>query len=457
VMEGVVIRASRVSLLFALWCAVAGVGIAAGQSQTTVEKYLAAGRRASQRGNLVEAQKQFEAAVDEAKHSRDPRLSLALNNLASVYFREEQTERAIAITKEALSVDEAAYGKQTFRVALDLNNLGTFYEAEDDPRAEKCFKGALEIVKGTSLPRRAFGLMIISNLSQFYMRSKRYAESEALLKRAIDELENSSQPQGSELARLEHLLALTYKDEGRQAKSEEVAGQAEEALQPEHNPHFDSVFLNLRRAESYQNSGQLGVAEATYRQAISVLQATRTDHGKAYPPSLPEALDGLGRIYAEEKKDVEAEQLFRRALEVNEQYVSSSEQGKRMARYSMPLIDLLNLMRDNGRLNEMEPLFQSWLAVQEKVLGREDSAVGWTLLDFARLYREEGKDVEALPLYQQAIAIQEKNWGETPQLAALLDGYAGLLQSLGEERKASAARARVQRIQSRFAADGKKH
>jgi tetratricopeptide (TPR) repeat protein len=214
----------------------------------------------------------------------------------------------------------------------------------------------------------------------------------------------------------------------------------------------------MQQAGHHRAQGDLVAAETSYREAISILEKARTDNtrGPGYPWILPAVLEGLGELYVAEKRDFEAEGLFKRAFDLCEQYASPSRQGVSFARNMRFPLHLYNLYQREGRLDEMEPVFERALTVEEKVLGPQDPAVGETSFHFAQLYHEEGKNQEAVPLLQRAIEIQEKNGNEPLQLAMTLDQYAVVLEALGEENQAAAARSRAELIRSGNAAENQR-
>lgn len=451
-------RAAKASLLLVLLYSALSPGMVGQQPKSAVERYLAAARQAEHAGNFLEAEKLYLAAVQEAKQSNDPRLGRVLDNLANIYARKGEETKAIECMKQALAVDETTLGAGHARVAMDLNHLAMLYGPSDQAQAEKCYKRALDIMDNLPEQQDSGRLTIINNLSQFYMSQHHNAESEALLKSAVETLANSPQPKGLELGNMRHLLATVYEDEGKESDAEVLEDEAAEALQPTENPQFDPVFITMCRADRYRSSGKLEAAEADYHEVISALEMARGDKTRrqAYPSFLPSALDGLGELYVAEARNAEAEDLFKRAFDLRVQYASSSKQGISFVRSLRFPIHLFNLYQSEGRLAEMEPVYERALAVEEKVLGPQDPSVGETLLRFARLYLAEGKNQDAAPLYQRALEIQEKNEGETVRLVAALEDYAHLLQNLGEEDEAAAVRSRAKAINTRIAAENKK-
>ena len=64
-------------------------------------------------------------------------------------------------------------------------------------------------------------------------------------------------------------------------------------------------------------------------------------------------------------------------------------------------------LRNQGKYDEAEPLYQRALAIREKALGPDHPDVAESLNNLAELYSNQGKYAEAEPLYKRALAIDE--------------------------------------------------
>jgi tetratricopeptide (TPR) repeat protein len=108
---------------------------------------------------------------------------------------------------------------------------------------------------------------------------------------------------------------------------------------------------------------------------------------------------------------------------------------------------LQNFYRDEGRLGEMEQIYQRAIQIQGKYLGPNDDALGNTFFLLALLYAEENKPKPSLPLYRHALQISEHNRGTAdPALLPILEGYAGALRTLGRTDQADRLIARASLI-----------
>ena len=202
--------------------------------------------------------------------------------------------------------------------------------------------------------------------------------------------------------------------------------------------HDRSVPIDLMRlAKQYKDEGKLQESEESYDRAIALLEADP----KAVIP-LTHTVDELGEVYHSEYRDSEAENQFVRALNLWEQSAVSLHPDI-ARRLSFPS-GLQSLYRDQGRLSEMEPIFQRELATLERVMGPEGNGVVPGLMRLVYLYQEERKNAQAVPLYQRAIESSEKNMAaDDPQLISFLKNYAILLDEVGQKAESARVRARV--------------
>src|SRR5580692_4658889 len=91
------------------------------------------------------------------------------------------------------------------------------------------------------------------------------------------------------------------------------------------------------------------------------------------------------------------------------------------------LNNLAEMYRHLGRYAEAEPLFKRALAIYEKALGPDDDAVTDVLSNLEQLYVAQGRYADAEPLFERSLAIDEKALGpDDPDLATLLANLANV-------------------------------
>ncbi|CAL9773271.1 unnamed protein product [Musa acuminata subsp. burmannicoides] len=112
------------------------------------------GRDLFLKGKLDEAEKFFQAALDEAMKgfgAKDPHVASSCNNLAELYRVKKAYEKAEPLYLEAINILEDTFGADDVRVGAALHNLGQFYLAlRKLEQARKCYE-VRELIKGRVL------------------------------------------------------------------------------------------------------------------------------------------------------------------------------------------------------------------------------------------------------------------------------------------------------------------
>jgi tetratricopeptide (TPR) repeat protein len=102
------------------------------------------------------------------------------------------------------------------------------------------------------------------------------------------------------------------------------------------------------------------------------------------------------------------------------------------------LNSLAELYRNQGKYELAAPLFQRALATYERVLGPEHPDTLGTVNNLAVLYRSQGKDELAEPLYQRMLATYERVLGpEHPNTLNTVNNLANLYQNQGKYEQAA--------------------
>ncbi|MEM8948737.1 MAG: tetratricopeptide repeat protein [Pseudomonadota bacterium] len=152
------------------------------------EGLINAGRNALQQQNFSEAERHFEAALETAENfpSGDPRLGKSYNNLAAVYYTQEDFERAEPLMRRALAQLRESLGPENTEVAQTMKNLAALYYLQGNrSEAEALLKRSLEILENVHGPNHAFVATVLSNLAGLYQSENRYEDAEPLLTRSL--------------------------------------------------------------------------------------------------------------------------------------------------------------------------------------------------------------------------------------------------------------------------------
>ena len=417
--------------------------------ESRVEDLLSQAFEADRHGNWLAAKRLYFAAAARAEDLPDDNAEKwqALWHASNAYMRDHNSEESIATAKRAVAMAEKTLSPQDPKLAVDFGQLAFRLQqagrmAEAGPLYDKAVKAA-EITQHMDCYELT-GLY--GNASSFYMAQKRFAEAEAVLRQSAEAVADVQPPLRPLIVKVRAELAGVLREEGKEAEAEELLSSelAPAPVNPQTRPDLTGPLDDLNRARQYHAQGTYQEAEFLYRRPISALE-------KAPPQSaagpLTSALDGLGEVCHSVGRNPEAEELLLRALDLREKSAGNQVQTIGVTRTLSFPFALQNFYRAEGRLGEMEQIYQRAIQIQGKYLDPNDDARGKTFFLAASLYAEEDKAEPSLPLYRHALQISEHNVGTVDSaLLPILEGYAGALRYLGRTDQADRLIARASLI-----------
>jgi CHAT domain-containing protein/tetratricopeptide (TPR) repeat protein len=356
-----------------------------------------------------------------------PGVAAALNNLASLYWKQGRYADAEPLFKR---FREKMLGPGAPEVATGLNNLASLYK--DQGRyadAEPLNMRALAIYKKTLGPDHPKFATALNNLASLYESQGRYADAEPLYKRSQAIREKALGPDHPDVAASLNNLAGLYINRGRYADAEPLYKRSlvifEKALGPNH-PYIALSLNNL--ALLYESQGRYADAEPIYERSLAIRE-------KAPVPNYPDialSLHNLASLYINQGRYADAEPLYKRALAIREKAL-----GPYHPSVAMSLNNLALLYTNQVRFADAEPLYKRSLAIREKALGPDHPDVATALSNLAGLYNNQSRYADAEPLYKRALAIREKAFGPNhPYVAPSLNSMATLYRNQGRYAEA---------------------
>ena len=133
---------------------------------------------------------------------------------------------------------------------------------------------------------------------------------------------------------------------------------------------------------------------------IKYLQAIRITRKLAHPDRA-QPLSNLGTLYRKQKKYVQAEMLFKEAVQVREQTKENFSCGTLYYKLAVN-------SRDQKNYEEAEFYFKKALEIYDIFLGRSHELFGKNLQELEAMYRQQNKNFEADELL--------KRWGVTKKI-----------------------------------------
>src|SRR5262245_53842412 len=155
-----------------------------------------------------------------------------------------------------------------------------------------------------------------------------------------------------------------------------------------------------------QRAGELARGMGDYAAAASFDEATLSLVTSAFGPDARQAataLNNLAITYHSLARYVDAEPLFRRAIEINEKVL-----GKDHPSVATNYNNLALLLKVQGKYDHAEPLYRRAIEIDEKVLGKDHPHVAKFYNNLAGLLMAQGKYDQAEPLHRQAMEISER-------------------------------------------------
>ncbi len=155
---------------------------------------------------------------------------------------------------------------------------------------------------------------------------------------------------------------------------------------------------------------------------------------------IDDAFHNLGLLYADQGKLTEVEKVYQRALEGREKAWGAEHTST---------LDTVNnlgaLYKNQGKLAEAEKMYQRALQGKEKAWGAEHTSTLDTVNNLGLLYADQGKLAEAEKMYQRALKGYEKTWGFEDKTIPILNTINNLGLLYADQGKLAEAEKMYQR------------
>src|SRR5215510_1464128 len=187
-----------------------------------------------------------------------------------------------------------------------------------------------------------------------------------------------------------------------------------------------------------EHAGTLARMMGDYATAASFKEAALGLVTSAFGPDARQtatALNNLALTYHYLARYMEAEPLYRRAIEIDERVF-----GKDHPNVATDYNNLAGLLQDQRKYDQAEPLLRRAMEIDEKVLGKDHPTVAIRYNNLAGLLQDQGKYDQAEPLYRRAMEIfQTKLGSDHPNTVTVRKNY-DRLQELKKQNPGNPAR-----------------
>ncbi|GEM_PF-6938708 len=278
-----------------------------------------------------------------------------------------------------------------------LFNLANVYDLSGRYEEEESLLGKTQDFISSeyeSKDRTQHLLALYQHWGAFYYSKGDFKQSERYYKKALAELDSKTSGMQT---RIEHNLALLYKDEGKYKEAEALLGKVLRQYRFQDD-------LNL--AVAYGVLGSLYDAKGQYQKSIGIyekgLRILEENLGEDHP-YVARRLNNFAEVYRDLGEWNQAESMYLRA-----QQIFSNSFGPQNFNVAIPLNNLAELKRQKGQFSEALSLYEQSLKILKKNLGEGHLLVAESLDNRAQLEREMGQLEKAKEDAQKSLEMRGK-------------------------------------------------
>lgn len=260
------------------------------------------------------------AQPGRAEDEPNPDLARAMCKLAQEHVDAGEYAKAEKLFREALEIDEEAFGKDSREAARDLSDLGLVYLSQGQYlEAEKLYKQALSMVEAKVGGRHPDVATCLNNLAFLYRNEGRWDEAKPLVERALEIRGLTLGKDHPAVARNLAILADIESNQKHWADAEQMLRRAiaidKNALDWTH----PDIAANLRDLAAVQaNQGHWSAVESTSVELLTIDSKT-----KAPDAVHASDLDLLSKALYAQDKHTDAERVAEKAKAIKQRLPGS--------------------------------------------------------------------------------------------------------------------------------------
>ena len=329
------------------------------------------GRSLAGLGRYDAAQPQLERVLELSKlvwRDDHPNTRSAMNNLAIVYLRREQFDKAILLLEKVLQLDRRLSPEKSEEMLLRMVNLADLYrirgQGEDYQRSKALLDEALAEYRSMPEPPVDGSLGAILNLAVLHAVSEEYEEAEQMFREAVQKLTKIASPN-----------------------------------------HPMTLLARQNLAVSYLEQDKFESAESELLEVLELRKELQT----AEHPDVAEALADLCRLYMRQKKYADAEPIARECLEICGKHDTLGDSWKKYHVQSM----LGGALAGQGKPEGVEKLllrgFEGMEQRIEKMARYERRRLAEAAQRLTEFYAAQDDEQETIRWQAKMHAIQKEN------------------------------------------------
>jgi CHAT domain-containing protein/tetratricopeptide (TPR) repeat protein len=380
----------------------------------------------------IEEWRRLLAEREKALGEDDLRLVQVLDGLLESLFQEHRYPEALMLARRELAIlerkfgqdsEQAAYGAS--QVAHQLRGTGYIEAATSLLQRAATIRGN---VLGEDYPAYA---RTLNALAELLDKQERYAEAEALVRKALAIAERNEDQR--EIERSWGNLAWLLQAQDKFDAAATAFTAVLERLRARDGNGLETAWQVNDFGWMRQRQGRHEEAEALLKEALEIRRAQlRPDH-----PLIAQSLVNLGAVFASLGRYAETEQAYREGLRIRRACYRSDHTD-----VAMSLGILASFLARDGRYAEAESLAREAAELAARIDGPGSARAADADQALAEVLAEQGRLVEAERLLRRVLAVREATVGSTAAGATAMNEL-GIV--LGKQRKDQESRLLLER------------
>jgi serine/threonine protein kinase len=355
-----------------------------------------------------EAKKATEAALGQSEESR--KQAEAVSNLLVASFRRpdpsvdgEKIRVAEVLDRSVESLDKEFTGTAATRGAM-LNALGETYNGLGLYDKAVATHAKARAVREAALgPDHSDTLTSRNNLAEAYRSAGRASEAIRMHQETLKLSETKLGPDHPNTLKTRNNLANAYGDAGRTSEAirmhEETLKLRESKLGPD---HLDTLTSRNNLATAYQDAGRTSDAIRMHQETLKLSESKLgPDH-----PSTLSSRNNLANAYLDAGRTSEAIRMDEETLKLRESKLGPDHPGTLIGR-----TNLANAYRAAGRTSEAIRMDEETLKLSESKLGPDHPNTLSSRNNLANAYGAAGRTSDAIRMYEDTLKLRESKLG----------------------------------------------
>lgn len=351
------------------------------------------------------------ARTEKALGRDDAIVAICAENLGMVLWRERKKSDAVALFKRAMAIYRKEAGCDDVNVAHALLSLGDVYlYSANYPEAESAFKRAAQIVGERCGSNSRELARYLARLIEVYKSEREYARAEPLARRCLDIWVVWEGDGGSNVIIALETQAQLYEAQKKWAQAVEPRQRLLSIWEKE--PQYWSSHAGSldKLADDYANAGQQDSAEPLYLQAFVLWEKRIKPDGIDLLPHI----DKVAGFYLAARKYRQARQWYQKSVTLCESLYANRDSQAVAGGLTKPLINLASACQGAGQYNDAEQLLRRALELNERASGVDGSYRFTEILQsYAGLLTKMGRSAEAARMSARAAQCRRR-WRNPP-------------------------------------------